>query len=78
MAKLIYAALASLDGYVADERGNFDWAEPSEEVHAFLNDLERPIGTYLFLPGKVPVNVELLDERRFNNGMVHVRYRAKS
>ena len=48
MAKLIYSAIASLDGYVADEDGNFDWAEPDEEVHAFVNDLERPIGTYLY------------------------------
>jgi dihydrofolate reductase len=186
MAKLIYAALTSLDGYVADETGNFDWAVPDEEVHGFINDLERPIGTYLYgrkmyetmagwerpdliphrtpamldfariwqtaekivysttlqtvptartrlerrfepkvirelkagasrdvsvggptlaahairaglvdeyhlfmapiivgsgnpyLPGKVPVKLELLDERSFANGMVHVRYRAKS
>ena len=48
MAKLIYSAIASLDGYVADEDGNFDWAAPDEEVHAFVNDLERPIGTYLY------------------------------
>jgi dihydrofolate reductase len=48
MAKLIYAALTSLDGYVSDEAGRFDWAEPDEEVHAFINDLERPIGTYLY------------------------------
>jgi dihydrofolate reductase len=48
VAKLIYSAMASLDGYVADEDGNFDWAEPDEEVHAFINDLERPIGTYLY------------------------------
>ena len=47
-AKLIYAAIASLDGYVEDEEGRFDWAEPDEEVHAFANDLERPIGTYLY------------------------------
>ena len=47
MAKLIYSALASLDGYTADEEGNFDWAAPDEDVHAFVNDLERPIGTYL-------------------------------
>jgi dihydrofolate reductase len=186
MAKLIYAALTSLDGYVADETGNFDWAEPDEEVHAFINSLERQIGTYLFgrkmyetmavwetpdvlpslipvileyapiwqaaekivysttlqtvstaktrlerkfeadvvrelkagatrdvavggptlaahairaglvdeyhlliapiivgsgnpyLPGKVSVKLELLDERRFDNGMIHVRYRANS
>ena len=48
MAKLIYSALTSVDGYVADEDGNFDWAKPSEEVHVFVNDLERPVGTYLF------------------------------
>ena len=47
MAKLIYAALMSLDGYVADANGKFDWAEPDEEVHSFVNDLARPIGTYL-------------------------------
>jgi dihydrofolate reductase len=186
MAKLIYAALTSLDGYIADEAGNFDWAVPDEEVHAFINDLERPIGTYLYgrkmyetmagwetpdtipdrtpallefsriwqaadkivysrtlqtvstaktrlerkfdpeavrklkaeatrdvavggpvlaahairaglvdeyhvfvapiivgrgnpyLPGRIRVNLKLLDERGFDNGMVHVRYRAKS
>jgi dihydrofolate reductase len=48
VAKLVYAAIASLDGYVADVDGNFDWAAPDEEVHAFVNDLERPIGTYLY------------------------------
>jgi dihydrofolate reductase len=48
MAKLIYSAIASLDGYVADEEGNFDWAEPDEEMHTFINDLERPVGTYLY------------------------------
>ena len=186
MAKLIYDAFTSLDGYVADETGSFDWAELSDEVHAFINSRERQIGTYLFgrrmyetmavwetpdvlphltaaaleylpiwqaaekivysttlqgvitaktrlerrfevdvvrelksgatrdiavggptlaahairaglvdeyhlliapiiagggnpyLPGKVSVKLELLDERRFDNGMVHVRYRAKS
>jgi dihydrofolate reductase len=48
MPKLIYQAIASLDGYVEDEEGNFDWAAPDGEVHAFVNDLERPIGTYLY------------------------------
>lgn len=48
MGKLIYSAIASLDGYVEDARGNFEWAAPDEEVHAFVNDLERPIGTYLY------------------------------
>lgn len=46
--KLVYSALTSLDGYINDERGNFDWAAPDEEVHRFVNDLERGVGTYLF------------------------------
>ena len=74
MAKLIYMAIASLDGYVADEDGNFEWAAPGEEVHAFVNDLERPIGTHLYgrrlyevmigwetmhtLPGQTPVMLD--------------------
>ena len=48
MAKLIYSAITSLDGYVADQDGNFDWAAPDEEVHSFINDLQRPVGTYLY------------------------------
>jgi len=48
MAKLIYAAITSLDGYIEDEAGKFDWAVPDEEVHTFINDLERPVGTYLY------------------------------
>jgi dihydrofolate reductase len=48
MAKLIYSAITSLDGYVADEDGSFDWSAPDEEVHRFINDLERPVGTYLY------------------------------
>ncbi len=48
MAKLIYSVIASLDGYVADEQGAFEWAAPDEEVHTFVNDLERPLGTYLY------------------------------
>ena len=48
MAKLIYTAMMSLDGYIADENGNFDWAEPDADVHSFINDLERPVGTYLY------------------------------
>jgi dihydrofolate reductase len=48
MANLIYSAITSMDGYVADEDGNFDWAAPDEEVHAFVNDLERPVSTYLY------------------------------
>jgi dihydrofolate reductase len=48
MGRLIYGSITSLDGYIADERGNFDWAEPDEEVHQFVNDQERDIGTYLY------------------------------
>jgi dihydrofolate reductase len=47
MAKLIYSAIASLDGYIEDEDGKFDWSAPDEEVHTFINNLERPVGTYL-------------------------------
>jgi dihydrofolate reductase len=48
MAKLTYTAIASLDGYVADAEGRFDWSMPDEEVHAFVNDLERAAGTHLY------------------------------
>lgn len=48
MAKLIYSFLASLDGYITDEDGNFDWAVPDDDVHAFINNLQRPVGTYLY------------------------------
>ena len=48
MAALIYSAITSLDGYVADENGNFDWAAPDDEVHQLVNDLERSVGTYLY------------------------------
>ena len=48
MAKLIYTAITSLDGYIEDEHGSFDWSAPDEDVHAFVNDLERRIGTYLY------------------------------
>ena len=107
MARLIYSAITSLDGYVADEDGNFDWAAPDEEVHTFVNDLQRssvggpelaahalkarlvdechlfvaPIivggGTELF-PHDIRLELELLDERRFGTGMVHLRYRTRT
>jgi len=48
MARLIYTSITSLDGYVNDDDGRFDWAEPDQEVHTFVNDLVRPVGTYLF------------------------------
>lgn len=55
MAKLIYAAICSRDGYVADAEGNFDWSAPDQEVHRFVNDIERPIGTYLYGRGMYEV-----------------------
>ena len=63
MGKLIYLILASLDGYVADKDGKFDWAEPDEEVHAFVNELARPVGTYLYGRGMYEVMIawETLD-----------------
>ena len=48
MAKLIYSAIASLDGYIEDVSGQFGWAAPDDEVHSFVNELERPVGTYLY------------------------------
>jgi len=57
VAKLIYSALTSLDGYISDEKGNLDWAEPDEEVHTFVNDLERSAGTYLYGRGMYAVMV---------------------
>jgi dihydrofolate reductase len=48
MAKLLYSVISSLDHRIADDTGNFDWAAPDEEVHRFVNDVERPIGTYLY------------------------------
>jgi dihydrofolate reductase len=45
---IVYSVICSLDGYIEDRDGKFDWARPSDEVHAFVNDQERPIGTYLY------------------------------
>ena len=48
MAKLIYVANVSLDGYIEDAHGSFDWAPPIDEVFTFITDLVRPVGTYLY------------------------------
>lgn len=48
MARLVYAGITSLDGYTVDAQGSFAWAEPDAEVHAFVNDLQRRLGTYLY------------------------------
>ena len=88
MSRLIYAAIASLDGYVADEQGRWDWSEPSEEVHAAVNDLMRPARTHLYGRRMYDVLVawETIDDpdpvirdfaeiwRSADNGVVHVRY----
>jgi dihydrofolate reductase len=66
MAKLIYTAITSLDGYVADTDGNFDWSAPDEEVHAFVNNLERTVGTYLL--GRKMYNVLLAWETMTDSG----------
>ena len=59
MAKLIYSAIASLDGYVEDEQGNFAWAEPDEEVLEFVSELERPIGKRRFPSGVVHLHYRM-------------------
>jgi dihydrofolate reductase len=48
VARLIYSVIMSLDGYIADENGNFDWAAPDEDTHQYFNDMEREVGTYLY------------------------------
>lgn len=74
MALLIYSAIASLDGYVADERGEFGWSMPDEEVHSFVND-RIAIGTGKpALPMKNDLPLHLIDHRSFANGTVYLRY----
>ncbi len=73
MAKLIYSTISSLDGYVADAEGNFDWSVPDEEVRTFVNDLERPIGTYLY--GRR--TYEVIRAWETANGVGYLRYRVK-
>ncbi|MCA1842446.1 MAG: dihydrofolate reductase family protein, partial [Actinobacteria bacterium] len=70
MAKLIYAAITSLDGYVADQFGRFDWAAPDDEVHAFVNDLQRTVGTHLL--GRRMYEVLLAWETMDTTGQPHV------
>ena len=73
MSKLIYIANISLDGYIEDAHGNFDWTTPNDEVFAFITDLVRSSGTR-----DTRADLELLDERRFSNDVVYVRYRIAS
>jgi dihydrofolate reductase len=90
MARLIYSAIMSLDGYVADGDGRFDWAVPDEEVHAFaaqaiaaglVDEYQLFVvptvvgGGIRSLPGQVRLNLELAAERRFGSGVIYLRYR---
>jgi hypothetical protein len=74
MAKLIYSAISSVDGYFEDAEGRFGWAAPDEEVHAFVNELERPIGTYLYGRPRRPTSPSAAAS--FHNSVVHLRYRV--
>jgi dihydrofolate reductase len=71
MGQLIYSAIASLDGYVADADGKFDWGEPDEEVHAFVNDLERHVGTHLYGRRLYEVMVAWDDAEAFSDQPPH-------
>jgi len=87
MAKLIYTAITSLDGYVEDKQGKFDWAMPDEEVHAFVNELERPIGIHLYgrrmyetmkawdSDEQAHKALKLLGHRSFTNGTIYLHYK---
>ncbi len=70
---MIYAAIASLDGYIADAQGNFAWAEPDEEVHRFINELERLIGTYLYGRRMYEVMVSWKDPDAFTDQPAFIR-----
>jgi dihydrofolate reductase len=116
MAKLIYVANVSLDGYIEDAQGSFEWTAPIDEVFTFITDLVRPVGTYLYgrrmyetmavwetqpalaaqselmadfapvlvgegkpaFPRDARIQLELLEERRFANGVVNLRYRVQN
>jgi dihydrofolate reductase len=73
MGKLIYSAITSLDGYVADADGKFDWGEPDEEVHSFVNDLERAVGTYLYGRRLYEVMVAWDDAEAFSDQPPHIQ-----
>jgi hypothetical protein len=69
-----YSAISSVDGYFEDAEGRVGWAAPDEEVHAFVNELERPIGTYLYGRPRRPTSPSAAAS--FHNGVVHLRYRV--
>lgn len=83
MARLVYSAIASLDGYIEDLHGEFAWAAPDEEVHSFIDEYHlflTPIivgGGKPALPANVRLELELLAERRFDSGVVFLHYRVR-
>ncbi|MGZ8667364.1 MAG: dihydrofolate reductase family protein [Solirubrobacterales bacterium] len=80
MAKLVYSALASLDGFTEDAQGDFSWAAPDDEVHEFVNELERPVGTYLYGRRMYEVMVAwetLADQRPFMREFAEIWQRAE-
>ena len=93
MAKLIYVANVSLDGYIEDAYGSFEWTAPADEVFTFITDLVRPVGTYLYgrrmyetmavwetqpALADARVRLGLLEEHRFAEGVVNLRYSIQS
>jgi len=77
MAKLICSGIVSLDGYTEDADGHFDWSMPDEEVHRFINDLERPIGTYLYGRRLYEVMLAWEDASAFDDGPQFVQDYAR-
>jgi dihydrofolate reductase len=77
VAKLIYTSIASLDGYVADADGKFDWSVPDNEVHAFVNDREREIGTYLLGRRMYDVLVAWEDPKMLEHEQAEIRDYAR-
>jgi dihydrofolate reductase len=77
VAKLVYSAISSLDGYVADEHGKWDWSIPDDEVHAFVNDREREIGTYLLGRRMYEVLVAWEDPKMLDHEQAEIRDYAR-
>ncbi len=73
MANLLYSAITSLDGFTEDAQGSFDWSAPDEEVHAFVNDLERPVGTHIYGRRMYDVMVAWEGEQMLNDESAAIR-----
>lgn len=78
MARLIYSMLTSLDGYTADGQGDFGWAAPAEEVHAYVNQLAAPVGVYLYGSGRRDPPARLPRRRRRGNALLPGRRADRS